>query len=67
MYAVAASGCIHRATDGIIYQQVAIGVAESPSRSYRMVNMQVTVSDSAQEHIQNKGGRAAVDLVSISS
>ena len=29
--------------------------------------MQVTVSDSAQEHIQNKGGRAAVDLVSISS
>jgi len=29
--------------------------------------MQVTVSDRAREHIQKKGGRAAVDLVCISS
>lgn len=29
--------------------------------------MQVTVSENALEHIQKKGGRAAVDLVCISS
>lgn len=29
--------------------------------------MQVTVSDNALAHIQKKGGRAAVDLVCISS
>lgn len=29
--------------------------------------MQVSVSGNAVEHIQKKGGRAAVDLVSISS
>lgn len=29
--------------------------------------MQITVSDKALEHIQRKGGRAAIDLVCISS
>jgi hypothetical protein len=29
--------------------------------------MQVTLSDKAKAHIQKKGGRAAVDLVSLSS
>jgi hypothetical protein len=29
--------------------------------------MQITISDKALEHIQKKGGRAAIDLICLSS